>query len=97
MRLKPNTNYSKMRNSELADEFMRWLSDIENGRAADTEQNGKIFMSLCQLIADRLRSADTNVPGRSGSFKKSFHRQFKKHVPVKQCAETKPENSKITE
>jgi len=78
MRLKPNANYNKMRNSELADEFMRWLSDIENGRAADTEQNGKIFMSLCRLIADRLRSADTRMLEQPGNFKKPFRRQFKK-------------------
>lgn len=97
MRLKPNANYNKMRNSELADEFMRWLSGIENGRVADTEQNGKIFMSLCRLIADRLRSADARSQEQPGNFKKPFRRQFKKRVPVKQCAEAKPEKQQITE
>ena len=55
------SDYGKMSGNELGKELLRWISDIENERVADTEQNCLSFKTLCETIAARLASDSKDI------------------------------------
>jgi len=80
------SDYDKMNGNELGKALLRWISDIENERVADTEQNCLSFKTLCETIAARLASDDKDIHEKRHSGKNWKNRHKKDRKPNENTA-----------